>query len=87
MQDGAIATKLLRDIAIILMKFLTHRVSLQSSHLDFPKIFVSPKMAAILNIQIFFAKFAKHKNAYNLENCARKSDCDEIFDPQGISAN
>ena len=45
------------------MKFLTHRVSLQSSYRNFEKIFVSPKMAAILNFQIF-AKIAKHKNAY-----------------------
>ena len=45
------------------MKFLTHRVSLQSSYRNFEKIFVSPKMAAILNFQIF-AKIAKHKNTY-----------------------
>ena len=44
-------------------KFLTHRVSLQSSHANFQKHFVSPKMAAILNFRIF-AKIAKHKNAY-----------------------
>ena len=30
-------------------KFLTHRVSLQSSHAFFQKNFDSPKMAAILN--------------------------------------
>ena len=44
-------------------KFLTHRVSLQSSHVSFQKKFVSPKMAAILNFRIF-RKIAKHKNAY-----------------------
>ena len=44
-------------------KFLTRRVSLQNSHTDFQKNFVSPKMAAILNFQIF-CKIAKHKNAY-----------------------
>ena len=44
-------------------KFLTHRVSLQSSHANFQKNFVSPKMAAILNFRIF-RKIAKHKNAY-----------------------
>ena len=44
-------------------KFLTHRVSLQSSHANFQNNFVSPKMAAILNFQIF-RKIAKHKNAY-----------------------
>ena len=44
-------------------KFLTHRVSLQSSHAYFQENFVSPKMAAILNFRIF-RKIAKHKNAY-----------------------
>ena len=44
-------------------KFLTRRVSLQSSHANFQKNFVSPKMAAILNFRIF-RKIAKHKNAY-----------------------
>ena len=44
-------------------KFLTLRVSLQSSYPNFEKIFVSPKMAAILNFRIF-RKIAKHKNAY-----------------------
>ena len=41
-------------------KFLTHRVSLQSSHANLQKNFILPKMAAILN---FCAKIAKHKNA------------------------
>ena len=41
-------------------KYLTHRVSLQSSHANFQKNFLLPKMAAILN---FCAKIAKHKNA------------------------
>ena len=44
-------------------KFLTRRVSLQSSYPNFEKIFVSPKMAAILNFRIF-RKIAKHKNTY-----------------------
>ena len=44
-------------------KFLTHRVSLQSSYPNFQKIFLSPKMVAILNFRIF-RKIAKHKNAY-----------------------
>ena len=44
-------------------KFLTHRVSLQGSHANFQKNFISPKMAAILNFRIF-RKIAKHKNAY-----------------------
>ena len=45
------------------MKFLTHRVSLQSSHANLKKKFSRKKMAAILNFQIF-RKIAKHKNAY-----------------------
>ena len=45
------------------MKFLTHRVSLQNSHANFPQKIFSPKMAAILNFRIF-RKIAKHKNAY-----------------------
>ena len=53
----------MRDRAIS-TKFLTHRVSLQSSHPNFPKYFVSSKLAAILNFFEFFAKIAKHKNAY-----------------------
>ena len=44
-------------------KYLTHRVSLQSGHHNFQKIFISPKMAAILNFRIF-PEIAKHKNAY-----------------------
>ena len=45
------------------MKFLTRRVSLQSSHANFQTKYFSPKMAAILNFRIF-RKIAKHKNAY-----------------------
>ena len=41
-------SKTLLDRAIS-TKFLTHRVYLQSSHANFQKIFVLPKMAAILN--------------------------------------
>ena len=47
----------------ISMKFLTHRVSLQSSHANFQKKISLAKMAAILNFRIF-RKIAKHKNAY-----------------------
>ena len=50
--DGAISTK-----------FLTRRVSLQSSHAKFQTKNFSQKMAAILNFRIF-RKIAKHKNAY-----------------------
>ena len=50
-----------RDGAI-LSKFSTHRVSKQCTLGNFQKISPSPKMAAILNFQIF-AKMAKHKFA------------------------
>ena len=59
---NAYISKTLQDRAIS-TKFLTHRVYLQSSHANFQKYFVSPKMAAILNFRIF-RKIAKHKNAY-----------------------
>ena len=59
---NAYISKTLLDRAIS-MKYLTHRVSLQSSHANFHKNFVSPKMTAILNFRIF-RKIAKHKNAY-----------------------
>ena len=36
---------------------------MQSSHANFQKNFVLPKMAAILNFLNFCAKIAKHKNA------------------------
>ena len=60
---NAYISKTVLDRAIS-TKFLTHRVSLQSSHANFQKNFVLPKMAAILNFRIFCAKIAKHKNAY-----------------------
>ena len=46
----------------IFAKCFTHRVSVKSSLSKFQRIFYLPKMAAILNFQIFF-KNAKHKNA------------------------
>ena len=54
-------------------KFLTHRVSLQSSHPNFQKNFVSPKMAAILNFRIF-VKNAKHRNAYISKTVLDRAD-------------
>ena len=50
-----------RDRAIS-SKFSTHKVSKQCTLGNFQKFFVSPKMAAILNFQIF-AKYGKHKFA------------------------
>ena len=52
---NAYISKTVLDRAIS-TKFLTHRVSFESSHANFQKNFVSPKMAAILNFRIF------HKN-------------------------
>ena len=49
---NAYISKTLLDRAIS-AKFLTHRVSVQSSHAHFQKNFVSQKMAAILNFRIF----------------------------------
>ena len=51
-------------------KFLTRRVSLQSRYPHFQKIFVSPKMAAILNFRIF-RKNCKTQICLYLENRAR----------------
>ena len=45
-------------------KFYTHRVCLQTSHFNFQKMFVSPKMAAILNFRIFCKHCKTKKNAY-----------------------
>ena len=58
---NAYISKTVLDRAIS-TKFLTHRVSLQSSHANFQKKNFSQKMAAILNFQSF-RKIAKHKNA------------------------
>ena len=52
---NAYISKTVLDRAIS-TKFLTHRVSLQSSHANFQKNFVLPKMAAILNFQLFAQK-------------------------------
>ena len=57
-------------VRAILSKFLSHRVCLQSSKLDFHKNFVLPKMEAILNFQIFRKNCKTQKYLY-LENRAR----------------
>ena len=51
-----------RDRAIS-SKFSTHRVSKQCTFGNFQKKFLSPKMAAILNYQIFAKNAKKHKFA------------------------
>ena len=52
--------------------FFTCWISLQSSHANFQNIFVSPNIAAIFE---FFAKIAKHKNAYILKTVLDRADC------------
>ena len=52
----------MRDRAISL-KFSTQRVSYQTTLCNFQKNFLSPKMAAILNLQIFAKKCKKHRFA------------------------
>ena len=47
---NAYISKIVHDITVLL-KFMTHRVSLQIKYHLFPKIFISPKMAAILNLE------------------------------------
>ena len=54
----------------ILLKFSTHRVSKQCTFGNLKKKFLSPKMAAILNFQIF-AKNAKTQISFYLLNRAR----------------
>ena len=57
---NAYISKTVLDRAIS-TKFLTHRVSVQSSHANFQKNFVLPKMAAILNFRIFAQKLQNTK--------------------------
>ena len=45
------------------MKFLTHRVSLQSSHANFQKKICLAKNGGHFEFSNFCAKIAKHKNA------------------------
>ena len=57
---NAYISKTVLDRAIS-TKILTHWVSLQSSHANFQKNFVLPKMAAILNFRIFAQKLQNTK--------------------------
>ena len=63
-------------------KFLTRQVSLQSSHPNFPT-FLSRQKWWPFSI---FEKLQNTKCLY-LENRARYSDFNEIFEPQGIPAD
>ena len=56
----------MRDRAIW-TKFLTRRVSLQSTHLDCPNIFCLTKNGGHFEFSNFFAKIAIHTNAYILK--------------------
>ena len=66
---------------MISSKFSTHRVPKECNLCNFPKIFPSPKMAAILNFRSF-AKNGKTQISFYLLNHARWSDFVKIFDPQ-----
>ena len=68
-RKNAYISKTVLDRAIS-TKFLTHRVCLQSSHGNFQKNFILPKMAAILNFRIF-RKNCKTQKCLYLENRAR----------------
>ena len=60
--------KTLLDRAIS-TKFLTYRVSLQSSHANFQKNIFSQKMAAILNFRIFRKKLQNIKMLISRKPC------------------
>ena len=65
---NAYISKTVLDRAIS-TKFLTHRVSLQSSHANFQKNFVLPKMAAILNFSNFSQKLQNIKMVISRKPC------------------
>ena len=65
---NAYISKTVLDRAIS-TKFLTHRVSLQSSHANFQKNFILPKMAAILNFRIFAQKLQNTKMLISRKPC------------------
>ena len=66
---NAYISKTVLDRAIS-TKFLTRRISLRGTFPNFQKIFVSPKMAAILNFRNF-RKNCKTQKCLYLENRAR----------------
>ena len=67
-RKNAYISKSVLDRAIS-TKFLTHWVSLQSSHANFQKNFVLPKMAAILNFRIFAQKLQNTKMLISRKPC------------------
>ena len=71
---------------VISLKFSSGRVSKRCTIGNFQKIFLSPKMAAILNFRIF-TKNGKTQICLYLLNRARYIDFVKIFDPQDILRN
>ena len=65
---NAYISKTVLDRAI-LTKFLTRRVSLQSSHANFQNNFVLPKTVAILNFRIFGQKVQNIKMLISRKPC------------------
>ena len=65
---NAYISKTMLDRAIS-TKFLTHRLSLQSSHANFQKNFVLPKMTAILNYRIFAQKLQNTEMLISRKPC------------------
>ena len=82
---NAYISKTVLDRAIS-TKFLTHRVSLQSSHANFQKYFVLPKNGGHFEFSNFCAKIAKHKNAYISKTVLHRAISTKFFYLQGISA-
>ena len=74
-----------RDRAIS-SKFSTHRITEQCTLGNFQKIFPSPKMAAILNFQIF-AKNGKTQICYYLLNHCEMEQLRQNFRPPGYMRN
>ena len=66
-------------------KFFTRSVSLQSTHPNFQKNFLLPKMVVILNFRIFCKK-CKTQNTYISKIVLDRVISTKFLDPQGISA-
>ena len=79
-QNGKTQISLTVQNRVISLKFSTHRVCKKCTLGNFQKIFLFPKMAAILNFRVF-AKNRKTEICFYLLNRARWSDFVKIFDP------
>ena len=66
--NNAYISKTVLDRAIS-AKFLTHRIFLQSSHANFQKKIILPKMAAILNFRIFAHELQNTKMLISRKPC------------------